>query len=85
MKGENWEAEPDFTFPFSSSVLLDIFTMDYFYLIEEIIWLQLPGPLGNSSAKDSCPRPLRAPLSSLLEALDTLHIPSFIFYLLIPE
>lgn len=48
MKGENWEAEPDFTFPFSSSVLLDIFTMDYFYLIEEIIWLQLPGPLGTA-------------------------------------
>lgn len=84
MKGENWEGEPDFTFPFSSSVLLDIFTMDYFYLIEEIIWLQLPGPLGTSLPRTLALLP-RAPLSSLLEALNTLHIPSFIFYLLIPK
>lgn len=39
MKGENWEDESNFTFPLSSSVLLELFSMDYFYLVEEIIWL----------------------------------------------
>lgn len=49
MKGEEtWADAPAVAFPFPSSALLEVFTMDYFYLIEEIIWLQPPGHLGTA-------------------------------------
>lgn len=51
-------------FPFSSSVLLGVFTtcVDYFYLTEEIIWLY-SGLRWHGSARDSCSPLLRAPVS----------------------